>query len=61
MGEINSTMSSVAELSNSINMQTSNSVEELSTIEDQIITLNKMNEVNSRELIDLKEEAYMFK
>ena len=60
MDEINKTMMSVAEFSNNININTTNSMENLSYIDDKIKRLDKISRKNNEELLDLKEDTYKF-
>ena len=60
MDEINKTMTSVADFSNNININTTNSMENLSYIDEKIKRLDIINRKNNEGLVDLKEDAHKF-
>lgn len=61
INEVNETMNSVADLSNNISVQTSDSVENLSNIHEKVNELNTMNKANKEELEKLKKKTDLFK
>lgn len=61
MNEVTETMNSIADLSNNISAQTTDSVENLSDIYNKVNELNTMNRNNKEGLEELKEKTDLFK